>query len=259
MQEQIELLVKLQAVDLERARLTAELRKLPAEVATAEAALKAAEKQAAQASTALAREEVLRAKSDAEISALRQKAARFTAQLDVVKTPAQAAAVQHEVEFASAEADRLEADEFESLERTETQDALLKTAQANVAETSANLVTIRQSVARREQEFKASLAEIEDQRAQLRPLIEEALLIRYDRISSSRGTGLAKVEREQCTGCRMGIRPQTWNQLREGQLLNCDSCGRLIYFEPNLAPAATEPRPDLPPGAGQAPRHTRKS
>ena len=259
MQEQIELLVKLQAVDLERARLTAELRKLPAEVATAEAALKAAEKQAAQASAALAREESLRAKSDVEISALRQKAARFTAQLDVVKTPAQAAAVQHEVEFATAEADRLEAEEFESLERTETQDALLKTAQANVAETSANLVTIRQSVARREQEFKAALAEFEVQRAQLRPLIEETLLARFERIEANHGTGLARAEREQCNGCRMGIRLQTWSQLREGQLLNCDSCGRFLYFDTTLAPAAAEPRPELAPGAGQAPRRTRKS
>jgi hypothetical protein len=36
----------------------------------------------------------------------------------------------------------------------------------------------------------------------------------------------------------MGVRPQTWNQLREGELLTCDSCSRLLYWDPSMAPAA---------------------
>jgi hypothetical protein len=37
----------------------------------------------------------------------------------------------------------------------------------------------------------------------------------------------------------MGVRPQTWNQLREGELLTCDSCFRLLYWDPAMAPAPT--------------------
>jgi hypothetical protein len=39
----------------------------------------------------------------------------------------------------------------------------------------------------------------------------------------------------------MGVRPQTWNQLREGELLTCDSCTRFLYWDPAFAPV-----PDLP-------------
>ena len=119
MQELIENLVKLQAVDLERARLTQETRALPAELAQAEAALKAAELQAAQASDALSREESLRTRLERDIASHRQKSARFRTQLDSVKTPEQAQAIEHEIQFETSEADRLENEEFASLERTE--------------------------------------------------------------------------------------------------------------------------------------------
>jgi chromosome segregation ATPase len=125
MQTQIENLVKLQNVDLERTRLTLAARALPAEVAQAEAALAAAERQSAEASSALSREESLRTRLDREIATHRQKAARFRTQLDTVKTPEQAAAIEHEIAFASSEADRLENEDFASLERTEAQEAAL--------------------------------------------------------------------------------------------------------------------------------------
>ena len=132
MQVHIENLVKLQSVDLERTRLNAALRALPAEVAQAEAALAAAERQAAEASDALSREESLRTRLEREIAGLRQKATRFRTQLDVVKTPEQAAAIEHEIRFVTSEAERLEEEEFASLERTQAQETALAAARAQV-------------------------------------------------------------------------------------------------------------------------------
>ncbi|MGB7548990.1 MAG: C4-type zinc ribbon domain-containing protein, partial [Terracidiphilus sp.] len=86
----------------------------------------------------------------------------------------------------------------------------------------------------------------------LRQAIEPEWLTHFDRIAASRGTGLASAEGQQCTGCRMGVRPQTWNQLREGELLPCDSCGRLLYWDPGMAPAPKSPQPEPAPGAGRA-------
>ena len=241
MQEQIENLVKLQAVELERTRLTQATRALPAEAAQAEAALKAAERQAAKASDALSHEESLRTRLDREIATHRQKAVRYRAQQDTVTTPDQAKAIEHELHFAEAEAERLENEEFTSLERTEAQEAALAAARAQVESLAAALDKTRERIALRQGEYARELAALDAEREALRPLIEPEVLIRFDRLCGSRGTGLARADNQQCTSCRMGVRPQTWNQLREGELLTCDSCFRLLYWDPAMAPAPAPP------------------
>jgi predicted nucleic acid-binding Zn-ribbon protein len=254
MQELIQHLVKLQTVELERNRLSQEMRALPAELSRAESALASAQAQAAAASAALTREDQLRTRLEREIAAHRQRAARFRTQLDSVTTPAQATAVEHEINFETSEADRLENDEFASLERTEAQEAVLAQQRAEVESLAGALEKTRERVTQRQQEYKTQLEALAAEREALRPLIEPEWLTRFDRIAATRGTGLARAENQQCSGCRMGVRPQMWNQLREGQLLTCDSCGRILYWDPAMTAAPKEQQPELLPGTGRAPR-----
>jgi predicted nucleic acid-binding Zn-ribbon protein len=254
MQMLIENLVKLQTVELDRTRVAEEVRALPGELRYAETQLAAAERQSADASAALSREDMLRMQLEREIGVHRQKAARFKAQLDVVKTPAQAEAIEHEVQFAANEIERMETEELASLERTDGQEVVLARARAEVESLAAALETTQARVAVRQQELVGRQAALNAERDAVRALIEPEWLSRFDRLVASRGTGIARADNQQCTGCRMGIRPQTWNQLREGELLTCDSCSRLLYWDPALAPAPKAPQPEVVPGAGRAVR-----
>lgn len=252
MRELIENLVRLQAVELDRGQLEQERQRLPVEINRAEKALAAVEKQSADASGALGREDTLRNKLEREIAGHKQKAERFRAQLDSVKTPEQATAIEHEMQFAATEIERLENEAFASLERTETQESLLAKARQQVELLAASVDTVRASTAVRQKEIAAELAALGAKREELRGLIDADVLRQFDRLASSRGTGIARADNQQCTGCRMGVRPQVWNQLREGELLNCDSCGRLLYWDPVLTPPAKEPKAEVLPGQGQS-------
>lgn len=256
MQEHIENLVKLQGVELERARLGTELRGLPAEVARAESALASAERQAAETSDALSREESLRTRLEREILGHKQKAARFRLQLDDVKTPEQADAIEHEVRFATAEIDRLENDELASMERTEALEATLAAKRAQVETLAGALEKTRERIAQRQKELNAELAARTSEREALRKEIEPEWLTRFDRLTGSRGTAMARGENQQCNGCRMGIRPQMWNELREGALLTCDSCGRMLYWDAAMTAPAKEPLPAVAPQSGHSIRKT---
>ncbi len=259
MEALIETLVKLQSIELDRSRLNQEMRALPAETARAQAALAVAERRSTEASNALSREESVRTRLDREIDGHRQKAARFRAQIDSVNTPEQAVAIEHEINFAAKETERLENEEYASLERTETQETALKQARAEVERLAAEVEAARASVAARQQELAAELAALDAARAAVRATLDESWLTRFDRIAALRGTAIVRAENQQCTGCRMGVRPQTWNELREGELLACDSCSRLLYWDPAMAPAPKEPQPEVVPGAGRAPRKPRQA
>ena len=75
------------------------------------------------------------------------------------------------------------------------------------------------------------------ERESLRQAADKSLLAEYDRLaSSSRKTALARASARRCLACQMALRPQYWNEVRDGALMHCESCGRLLYFDAGLEP-----------------------
>ena len=224
-------LVRLQQTELEMARLAAEVAALPKQLAAIEAKSSEAKSRLARTSDALTGEEALRRRCEYEIRDKQQKIKRYRQQMDAVKTDEQLKALQHEVAFAEADIGRLEDAELASMEKTEQLEAERTAAGEQLAEQTAIMEREKSRAVETRERNRAELARLRAVRDSLRGQVEESVLAIYDRVSRARGTGVANGIGQKCSACQMMLRPQKWNELRDGVVMTCESCGRILYYD----------------------------
>lgn len=236
MEETIETLICLQQVDEEILKATAELAALPRRISELEERLARRRKEEAGAEQKVREEDGKRRRLESDLQDQQSKIAKFRAQTSSVKNNEQFHALQHEISFAEAEIRRIEDAELDSMELSEALEAALKAARAAAAAQLAQLEADRRQVAVLIEEKQAELAGMKKEQASLRAAMDKELLTRYDRIAASKKTGAARATHQKCSACQMQLRPQAWNTVRSGELLTCESCGRLLYFHSKLEP-----------------------
>jgi predicted nucleic acid-binding Zn-ribbon protein len=249
----LEHLIRLQRVDERIAQLHHSIADLPKHLASLEEKLKSQKATLADAEKSIAAEEAKRRRLDSDLKDIQQKVIKYRGQSNSVKTNDEFRALQHEIDFAEAEIKKIEDQEIQAMERIESLQSAKRATSASLDEQHL-LVEQEKSVARAAAtEQQAELDGLRQQRELHRAGIEESTLRTYDRIAaSSRKTGLARVQGQRCLACQMYLRPQIWNQVRSGQLITCESCARLLYFDASLEPPP--PPPIVPVKKKRAPK-----
>jgi predicted nucleic acid-binding Zn-ribbon protein len=248
MNPDLEHLIVLQTHDLELKRLRAELADAPVRVAAAQTARAKAEVALTAAKNSLAKELVLRNSQQTDASGFRSKIDRLRKQMESATSAAQIAALEHEITFAEQSISRLEDEELASLERTDSFEAEKSRLTDLLATTTSALEAARARAAEVTARNTADIAALEAERAALRPHISENILSNYDRIAKGKGTALSEAANQKCSACQMLVRPQRWNDLIDrdpngefaNTIFNCETCGRMLYYDPRRdAPIAS--------------------
>jgi uncharacterized protein len=245
---ELENLMALQRADGEILRLKDEIAALPKRVAAIEEKLAGTEATLERAKAAIKADESARRKYETGIQDLQSKISKYRDQSLEVKTNEQYRALLHEIQFAEHDIRANEDKILELMVNADAREKEVKTAEAELKEETAEIEKEKREARARTAEDEKQLAEWTTKREQARAGVEPDLLRHYDRVAKHRGSGLAEVRDHKCMGCQVMLRPQTYNDVRSGKLVICDSCQRILYFDPSK---------EAPPQISETPRRRR--
>ncbi len=238
MPPEIEHLITLQLTDREIQRLSSEIAEFPKRIAAIESRLAGTKAALEKARTAVKAEEAARRNYETSIQDQRQKISKYRDQSLEVKTNEQYKALMHEIQFAEQEISSNEDKILELMVNAEVREKEVKAAEAELKEENAEIekekIIARERTAQDEKELVGWNAKRDAARAAVDP----DLLRHYDRVLKFRGSGLAEARDQKCMGCSVVLRPQTYNEVRGGKVIFCDSCQRILYYDASKDVAA---------------------
>ena len=242
MNPDLERLLELQGGEREIARLNAEVTALPKRVAAIEAQLAGTKSQVEKAKAAISANLADRKKQEAKIQDEQGKISKYREQSLAVKTNDQYKALLHEIQFAEQEIRACEDRILEGMIGTEDLEKKLKAAEAELKAETAEIEREKAEARGVTAKDEAELAEWNAKRDGLRKGISPQHLAYYDRVAGVRKTALAEARDHKCSACQVMLRPQTYNEVRTNeQIIACDSCQRLLYYDPAHEPVAEQP------------------
>ena len=151
-----------------------------------------------------------------------------------VKTNHEYHAMQHQIAAAAAEVAQHEEKILVSMLAADDETAAIKKAEAALKAAQAKVNTDRSALERDVQAQGVVAAECAAARAGIVSAIEsKGFLETFERIAKVRGTAVARAVDERCTVCQVRLRPAVFvNVLKNDQIVQCDSCNRILFFMP---------------------------
>jgi predicted nucleic acid-binding Zn-ribbon protein len=243
MNADLERLIALQrldsAADAARRRLADE----PEREKALETRLESARQRVTHAKEQLTTNQTARREIDKEVAVHQGRLSKYREQAMAVKTNVEYHAIQKEIGHAQTEIKTHEDKMLEHMLEADDLTAAVKKAEADLAAEQKAVDADRKAMSAEHAELQASLEKIAAERSALVAAVDKQTLARFDLVSSRRnGIALAEARDGICTICHVRLRPQVFNNVRRNEeIVQCDSCNRILYFVHVPAPAAQNP------------------
>ena len=239
MNEDIQRLIALQRFDSAKQAAERRIAEEPERQRIFDARLEEAREHVASAKQRLADSQTARRAIEKEVAVHQGRLSKFREQAMAVKTNQEYHAVQHEIAFAESEVKSLEDQILEKMLEGDDLTAAVKSAEATLVSEQKAVDADRRALGAELGELKTSLERIRQERADLVKGLSPKVLATFELVSGRRnGVGIAEAREGICTICHVRLRPQVFNTvLRNEDIIQCDSCQRILYFVPG-APAA---------------------
>jgi uncharacterized protein len=236
----LERVIALQRLDSAAQDAQRRLAEEPERQKAIDAKLEAAKQKVAEAKARLADSQNARRTLEKDVAVHQGRLSKFRDQLMSVKTNVEYQAMQKEIGFAQNEVKAIEDRVLERMLEGDELAAAAKRADSELAAEQKASEADRRALAGDVEALRTSLEKIRTERAVLVSGIDPSVLAIYDLVARRRnGIAVALARDGICTICHVRLRPQVFNNIRRNDaIIQCDSCQRILYFQP-AAPAAT--------------------
>jgi uncharacterized protein len=240
MNADLERLIALQKLVSAEHDATRRLAEEPGRAGAFEERLEAARQHVAAAKERLAANQNARRAIEKDVAVHQGRLSKFRETAMAVKTNEEYHAVQKEIGFAQAEIKTLEDRILELMLEADDLTAVVKGADSELAAEQKSVEADRRAMASEMAALKASLERSAVDRTALVREIDPGALAVFDLVARRRnGVAVAQARDGICTLCHVRLRPQVFNSiLRNDQIIQCDSCQRILYYTPAAAPAS---------------------
>ena len=210
-----------------------------------DARLEAARQRLAAAKERLTENQIARRAVEKDVAVHQGRLSKFREQAMAVKTNQEYHAVQKEIGFAQGEIKTIEDKILELMVEADDLTATVKRADAELASELTAVDADRRAMAAELAAMKSSLERIAAERADVVGGLNAQVLAVFELVLGRRnGIAVAQARDGICSVCHVRLRPQVFNTvLRNDQIIQCDSCQRILYYVPAAAPATSDSVP----------------
>ena len=238
MEEQLNLLIRLQDIDGAIRARHQEKKKLPEMLADLERKSEANKAELDRVREALDAAQKGKRDRDRDLEEGGQKVEKLKSRTPDIKTNKEYTALLKEIETVEQENKAIEDDILNLMEKIDAAAGEIRNAESRSAEEAAAIATERKQLEENMAKLEAELATIERERNELAARVDAPLLARYQkRYGSLAGKVVVEARGESCTGCFMSIPPQLFvNVKKNTEIITCPHCSRILYYKEALTP-----------------------
>jgi predicted nucleic acid-binding Zn-ribbon protein len=147
-----------------------------------------------------------------------------------VKNPKELSSLQQDVDMLKTRRGKMEEKALGLIEQVEQSEATVAGITAELKDLTADWQRQQKKLTGEKEKLKAALADLKAKRQQLSDGIEPEAVEVYRQLRKSKGTAVARVEQGICRGCRLSLPTTDLQRVRGNNLVQCSSCGRILFL-----------------------------
>jgi len=147
-----------------------------------------------------------------------------------VKNPKELASLQQDVDMLKTQCNRLEEKALEIIDQVEQSEAAVAGITAELKTMTADWQRQQKQLAEEMARLKAVLADLKQKWQRLSEQVDPDTVEFYQQLRERKGTAVARVEQGICRGCRISLPTTDLQRARGKNLVQCSSCGRILFL-----------------------------